>query len=240
MKKIALLSIVICSLSIQSGTKNSKDRTKLADEVRACSEIFAGSIAAACIYGIVNDQVSARVCPEYFSKGFHRKNVIDKFPDGWLKNTLLTTNSPTKLGLLWGVIGTWWMGAGLSVPVMASARIGSWPKMSMKELIKPTGIALGVMGLCSLIEGLRGYRLAASGLINRSSFAAYVTAGVPNDSMNVFLADVYAHNAAYASGVCAALGLTCWIGYKRYQKSCKEKDILRNQKKISSDLTSSD
>ena len=81
-------------------------RADLSQEPKASTGIFAGSVAAACLYGIAHDQVTARVCPEYFTEGFH-KDMVGKGPDGWLKKTLLTTKSPTKLGLLWGTLETW-------------------------------------------------------------------------------------------------------------------------------------
>ncbi len=238
MKKLLFLSIVIGSLPFYSGagTKSPKEITgtaKVVEEVKACSEIFVGSVLAACLYGIVNDQVSARVCPEYFTQGFHRRNVED-FPEGWLKDTLLTTDSPTKLGLIWGVLGTWWMGAGLSVPIMASARIGSYPKLRMKDLVKPTGIALGAMGLYSLYEGIRGYRLAASGQIYMDRYLGTddylgIADGTPDESLNAFIANDYAHNAAYGGGVLAALGLSCWTIYARYKKY---KDLQNHKHKL--------
>ena len=52
-------------------------------------------ISAAVLYGVAHDQVTARVCVEYFTIGHPR---------------IIATESPTVLGLAWGVIATWWVG----------------------------------------------------------------------------------------------------------------------------------
>jgi len=67
------------------------------------------SIAAAICYGILHDQVTARICVEYFTV-FHPP----VFP----------TDDPTLLALGWGVIATWWLGAFLGVVLAISARTG--------------------------------------------------------------------------------------------------------------------
>src|SRR3954451_19765307 len=62
------------------------------------------SILAAVLYGIVHDQVTARICVEYFTIG--HPPVFD-------------TESPTLLGLGWGVIATWWVGLVVLLEPMA-------------------------------------------------------------------------------------------------------------------------
>ena len=52
-------------------------------------------IGSAICYGIVHDQITARICVEYF--------IIGHPP-------VFGTDSPTLLGLGWGVIASWWVG----------------------------------------------------------------------------------------------------------------------------------
>jgi len=52
-------------------------------------------LAAALVYRILHDQITARVCVEYFTV-FHPP--------------IFATHSPTLLALGWGVIATWWVG----------------------------------------------------------------------------------------------------------------------------------
>ena len=60
-------------------------------------------IVAAIVYGILHDQVTARVCVEYFTIGHP---------------PIFHTDDPTLLAFGWGVIATWWMGAILAVPAV--------------------------------------------------------------------------------------------------------------------------
>lgn len=63
-------------------------------------------IGSAVCYGIAHDQITARVCVEYFTIG--HPPVFD-------------TNSPTLPGLGWGVLATWWVGAISGIPLAVAA-----------------------------------------------------------------------------------------------------------------------
>ncbi len=77
-------------------------------------KIIVFCIVAAIVYGILHDQVTARVCVEYFTIGHP---------------PIFHTDDPTLLAFGWGVIATWWMGAILAVPAVLTSRVGSWPKL---------------------------------------------------------------------------------------------------------------
>src|SRR2546428_5874010 len=89
-------------------------------------------ILAAVVYGILHDQVTARVCVEYFTIGHA---------------PIFGTDDPTLLGLGWGVLATWWMGLLLGVPLAVAARAGSRPKRSVGSLLRPIAWLLGVMAI---------------------------------------------------------------------------------------------
>src|SRR5215475_10424584 len=93
-------------------------------------KIILTCVAAAIIYGIVHDQVTARICIEYFTV-FH--------PPAF------ATQSPTLLGLGWGIIATWWVGLFLGLLLALSARAGSRPKLSAVQLVRPITKLLLVM-----------------------------------------------------------------------------------------------
>ena len=61
-------------------------------------------VLAAIVYGILHDQVTARVCVEYFTIGHP---------------PIFHTDDPTLLAFGWGVIATWWMGANSQCPCRA-------------------------------------------------------------------------------------------------------------------------
>ena len=56
--------------------------------------IILRSVLAAAGYGIIHDQITARICLEYFTIGH---------------TPVFATTSPTLLALGWGVIATWWL-----------------------------------------------------------------------------------------------------------------------------------
>jgi len=78
------------------------------------------SVLAACVYGIVHDQITAQVCVEYFTVAH--------------PPILGGTQSPLLLGLGWGIIATWWVGLPLGLIIAAAARVGGMPKITMRPL----------------------------------------------------------------------------------------------------------
>ncbi len=147
----------------------------------------AAAIIALCIgssvaYGILHDQITARICVEYFTIGHVR---------------ILDTESPTILGLVWGVIATWWVGLMLGIPLAIAARAGRRPKRDVRSLVRPISRLLLVMAVSALAAGMVGFVLARNGvLILAEPFASRV----PRDRHARFLADGATHLASYAVG----------------------------------------
>src|SRR5882724_11791197 len=106
------------------------------------------TIASAVCYGIVHDQVTARVCVEYFTIGHP---------------PVFNTDSPTLLALGWGVIATWWVGLLLGIPAALVSRLGSWPKYTAARLMRSVCCLMVLMGFASLVAGLAGYFVASAG-----------------------------------------------------------------------------
>lgn len=98
-------------------------------------------ILAAVAYGEVHDQITARICVQYFSR-FH--------PD------ILNTENPTILALLWGFIATWWVGLIIGAALALTSRYGVEPKLSARQLVRPVLMLLGVMGIGAAITGAIG------------------------------------------------------------------------------------
>jgi hypothetical protein len=99
---------------------------------------------AAVIYGILHDQITARVCVEYFSMAHP---------------TILPLTSPTLLGLEWGILATWWVGCGLGLLLATSARLGSLPSLSARDLSHSIRLLLLSMAFCALLAGITGFLL---------------------------------------------------------------------------------
>jgi hypothetical protein len=155
------------------------------------------SVVSAVLYGIVHDQVTARVCVEYFT--------IAHPP-------VFHTQSPTLLAFGWGVIATWWVGLLLGIPLAACARIGPAPRLDARKLLAPIRGLLLLMAASSILFGLCGYGMAKSHTI---ALNPYWFTLIPGEKHDRFLADAWAHLAAYGSGIGGGLVLCAWVIWKR-------------------------
>lgn len=154
-------------------------------------------ILFAVVYGILHDQITARICVEYFTIGHP---------------PVFNTEDPTLLGLGWGVIATWWVGLIMGVPLALAARIGRWPKRTALSLMKPLAIQMSVAGVCALVAGIVGYVLASTGAV---FLVGRMATAVPADRHVVFLTDAFAHNASYFVGFFGGLVVIAWVWWSR-------------------------
>lgn len=155
-------------------------------------------IGSAIFYGVLHDQVTARVCVEYFTIGHP---------------PIFLTDDPTILALGWGVLATWWVGLLLGVPAALVSRVGPLPKLGASELFRPIGLLLLVMGLVSLIAGTIGFFVAQAGGV---WLLEPLSSRVPVEKHSLFLADLWAHLAAYGVGFVGGIVLCGWVWFKRY------------------------
>jgi hypothetical protein len=158
-------------------------------------------VLAAVVYGIVHDQITARICVEYFTV-FHPP--------------VIESDSPTLQGLVWGVIATWWVGLGLGVPLAIAARAGAWPQRDIAWCVRPVTILMLICGACALIAGLVAYLLQSSSALHLSP--SYVQR-LPSGHRYGFLIAAFAHNASYASGFIGGWILIFGTAYGRWRES---------------------
>ncbi len=141
-------------------------------------KIIAMCLSAGSMYGILHNQVTVRVCLQYFTV-FH--------PD------VFHTRSPTTLAFGWGVLATWWASLLVGVVLAMAARFGQRPQVSAHELMSRVGLLLAIMALCAFVAGIGGYFLQAFGM-------EYYATSVPKEIRHSFYADLWAHTASYVSG----------------------------------------
>lgn len=140
-------------------------------------------VVASVCYGVAHNQVTARVCIEYFTVG--HPPVFD-------------TDDPTLLGIGWGVIATWWVGLLLGAPLAVVSRAGSRPKRSVGSLVRPVACLLAVMGVSAVAAGVAGWFLASNGVV---FLIGPMASELPADRHVPFLADLWAHSASYLVGL---------------------------------------
>jgi hypothetical protein len=149
--------------------------------------IVLATVVMAVLYGVVHDQIAARLSIEYFTVGHQR---------------LFAHDSPTLHGLAGGVIATWWVGLALGAALALCARAGSRPRLDL-EHVRP--LILGAMcftALCAAGTGLLAWILASRGAIELPVYWAEV---VSLDQQRGFLIDSWMHLASYGAGATAGL-----------------------------------
>jgi hypothetical protein len=139
-------------------------------------------IFAAIAYGIIHDQVTARVCVEYFTIGHP---------------PIFGTEDLTLLGIGWGVVATWWVGLLLGIPLAIVARAGSRPKRSVGSLVRPLVWLMAIMAVCALGAGALGWFLAHYGIV---FLVGPIAQALPYQRHVPFIADLWAHSASYLAG----------------------------------------
>jgi len=145
------------------------------------------SVLTCVVYGIVHDQVTARICVEYFTIGHP---------------PLFDTDDPTLLGLGWGIMATWWVGVVLGVPLACAARFGRWPKRAVQTLIRPLLILAGCSACVAVVAGFAGYIAASNHWVE---LLPSLAGRVPAEKRVPFLVDLWAHSASYLSGFIGGL-----------------------------------
>jgi hypothetical protein len=156
------------------------------------AKIVLTCIVASIIYGVVHDQVTARICIQYFTV-FHPP--------------VFATQSPTLLGIGWGIIATWWAGAIIGIPLAMAARDGSRAKLSAKQVMPLVLRLMIVMALCACIFGTIGFFFGA--------VPPDLAGELPLEMRRRFLADWWAHSASYASGFLGGLTLCAIVWLRR-------------------------
>ena len=155
------------------------------------------SIAAAIAYGILHDQVTARICVEYFTIGHA---------------PIFGTEDPTLLGIGWGILATWWVGLFLGAPMAIVARAGKRPKRDAASLVRPIAILMAVSACGAVVAGLLGWMLASRDVVR---LVGPMAEAVPADRHVAFLIDGFAHTASYGFGFVGGLILMALVWRSR-------------------------
>lgn len=159
--------------------------------------IIVFSILACCVYGIVHDQITARICVEYFTIGHA---------------PVFNTTDPTLLGLGWGIRATWWVGLIVGIPLASFARFGRRPRRSAVSLIRPMVVLATCSAVLAAVAGVVAYFAATNGWI---TLHPEMAARLPEDKQTSFLVDLWIHNTSYTSGFVGSVFLMAWVCWTR-------------------------
>jgi hypothetical protein len=165
-------------------------------------KIVFATVVASIVYGILHDQVTARVCVEYFTIGHP---------------PIFRTEDPTVLAIGWGLVSTWWVGVLLGLPLAVTARVGSRPKLSVRDILRPLLVSMVCVGLLALLAGVFGFFATQRHLISLGRLGERV----PQDRHPVFMADAWAHSLAYTGGFLAGVALLTWVWKERKRRAAR-------------------
>lgn len=150
-------------------------------------------VVTCVVYGIVHNQITVRICIEYFTIGHP---------------LVFPTNDPTLLGLGWGIFATWWVGVLLGVALAAACRIGRWPKRDPASLWRPLIRLFAISFLIAVIAGLIGWIAASNGWV---FLIGPIADRVPENRHVPFLIDLWAHSASYLVGFVGGIVLIVMV-----------------------------
>ncbi len=159
--------------------------------------IVAACIGTMILYGILQDQVTVRLCPAYFR--------IAHQPIPGLTD-------PTLLGITWGFLGSWWGGLFFGLALAATARAGTNPPLTSGDLLGPLIALLCVVALGSLSCGLTGAYTAT---------VLQLSLGGPWDQLIAkrerfwIIVVASTHFGSYLWASLAAVGVCLWAAKKR-------------------------
>ena len=164
------------------------------------------STLAAVIYGLIHDQITIRICPEYFTV--------------WHPQVSDTTNL-TMLALIWGVIATWWMGTFLGIVLGVFAVAGPLPLPTTRTIIWTLARILIWTAACAILAGLIAW---VSHLTVPFFIMGPELSRLDEDFHRRFAIDLIVHNTSYDVGPIATIvfGILLLRDRRRYCEPAAE------------------
>ena len=140
-------------------------------------------IAAAVAYGIIHDQITARLCVEYFTVAHP---------------PLIHTSSPTVLGFFWGTVATFGVGVILGVVLALVSQSPGLAPVPVLRVFRMIAGLLAITAIAAALAGVVGFELSRRSVV---SIPASLAAAVPVDHHHRFMAVWFVHGASYLVGV---------------------------------------
>jgi hypothetical protein len=151
------------------------------------AKVIALATAVAVAYGVVHDQITARLCVEYFSLAHP---------------PLFPVSSPTLLGLCWGIAATIGIGLILGFLLAQASQSPGLPPMRVRSLVGPLLLIVAVAAIGAASAGMIGYSLSRHSVIELPNLLAddWVSK-LSRSQQDRFIAVWFAHAASYLFGL---------------------------------------
>ncbi len=161
------------------------------------AKIILLSTVAAIAYGILHDQITARLCIEYFTIGHP---------------PLFHTTSPTVLAICWGIAATVGVGALIGVILALVSQSEGLPPVPIPHLFMSILGLLAVMAISASLAGVVGIELSRRSIICLPASLAEL---VPPGQHHRFLAAWFMHGASYLVGLAGSAFVILRIWWAR-------------------------
>lgn len=154
-------------------------------------------------YAMLQDQVSARLCPEYFTV---------------LHPPIPNLTDPTLLGISWGFIGGWWGGIVLGYVAGLVATLGPRPKLQPREIVRPLLVLVSALAVLTALSGFTVWHHAN---LLGVSLDAGMNGLVPPERHRAVLVVACYHFTAYATATLGGFVLCGWVWAERRRRGRK-------------------
>jgi hypothetical protein len=149
---------------------------------------------------MLQDQVSVRLCPEYFTV---------------LHPPIPGLADPTLLGIGWGFLGAWWGGVLLGFVLSLVATLGPRPVLTVGELVRPVAILVGVLAAVTALTGFTVWHHAGV-------LGVFLGAGmgelVPVENHRGLLTVACYHLTAYVTATVGGVVVCAWVWFQRCKR----------------------
>jgi hypothetical protein len=153
-------------------------------------------------YGILQNQVSARLCPEYFTQ-FHKP-----IPD---------VTDPTLLAVCWGFLASWWGGTLFGYVAGLVATLGPRPPLTTRDFVRPLLVYLVALTTVVAISGVSVWINSTNlGVSIDPSFTWQFPA--VSRHKNLLIVATY-HMVAYATATVGGVIVCVWLGRERVRRA---------------------
>jgi hypothetical protein len=164
---------------------------------RRKTQIVGLSIVAAIAYGVLHDEITARICFEYFTVAHP---------------PLFGTTSPAILGICWGIVAALGVGLVLGVGLALVSHSEDLPPIPIRHLLQSILTLLSVAAVSAVLAGVVGFELSQRSLVCLPAGLAEV---IPISRQDRFMAVWFAHGASYLVGLTGGLFLILRIWWAR-------------------------
>lgn len=167
---------------------------------------------AAVLYGVVHDQITARICLEYFTVTHPGLITFAEPPEP------PEPPGPMVIGLMWGVVATWWVGLIAGTLLVVACRVGRWPRLSNRWVLPRLGLVLLVTGG---LAGLAGAVMAMNPDANilEGVYTPDTVARIPEENRDGWDICLAVQTVSYLVGSVGGVALVVLAVFDRWRSS---------------------